>query len=60
MNEKLKKELKEWKEAYKKEKQKILEKFPFVENTLSNRHPINQLQKEYMQKKLEIIKKYNS
>lgn len=59
MNEKLENELKQWEENYKKEKQKLLEKFPFIENTLSNQHPINQLQKEFWNKKIEIYKKYN-
>lgn len=60
MNEKLENELKQWEEDYKKEEQKLLEEFPLIENTLSNQHPINKLQQEYMNKKLEILKKYNT
>ena len=60
MNEKLENELKQWEENYKKEEQKLLEEFPLIENTLSNQHPVNKLQKEYMNKKLEILKKYNT
>lgn len=58
MKETFESELYIWQKEYKKKEKELLKKNP-LDNTLSNQHPINKLQKEFWQKKIEIYKKYN-
>ena len=58
MKETFENEMKKWKEDYIKAEKNLLKKYPLNDN-LSNRHPINKLQKVYWQKKILIYKKYN-
>ena len=60
MEEQLKKALKKWKNNYLKEKRKLEKKYPYIENQLNNKHPINELNKKYFEEKRKIIEKYNS
>jgi hypothetical protein len=58
MKETYESELKKWYQDYLKAEEELLKKYPLNDN-LSNNHPINRLQKEYWQKKMKILKKYN-
>ena len=58
MKETFTSELKKWKIDYLKAQAKLLKKYP-LNDTLSNNHPINKLQKEFWQKKIKIYQKYN-
>ena len=59
MNKNLEKELNNWWKEYKQAEAELQEKYSINDNVLSNRSPINQLQKQFWEKKIAIYKKYN-
>ena len=60
MKEQLENELKKWKEDYLKEKRQLEKEHPYRDNQLNNRHPLNELNKRYFEKKRKIIEKYKA
>lgn len=58
MNEQLEKELNDWWKEYLGKKKEIEKTYKCPDNALSNRNPIETLNKEYMEKKKGILKKY--
>lgn len=58
MNEQLEKELNDWWKEYLEKKKEIENEYKCSSNVLSNRNPIEILNKEYMEKKKRILKKY--
>ena len=59
MKSQLKIELKKWEKDYLKEKMRLENEYPYREDQLNNRHPLNELNKRYFEKKRKIIEKYN-
>ena len=60
MKEQLENELKKWKKDYLKEKSRLENEYPYRDNQLNNRHPLNELNKRYFEKKRKIIEKYKA
>lgn len=58
MNEHLEKELNDWWKEYLEKKKDIESTYKSSDNALSNINPIETLNKEYMEKKKRILKKY--
>ena len=55
----LKIELKKWEKDYLQKKRRLENEYPYRENKLNNRHPLNELNKRYFEKKRKIIEKYD-
>ncbi len=60
MKEQLENELKKWEKDYLKEKRRLENEYTYRDNQLNNRHPLNELNKKYFEKKRKIIEKYST